>query len=702
VSERPALRALAADAGIEDGYHSALDSGWVATRDATREALLSAMALDVCSEAAAERALAERTERSFALPVEPLKVAVAGRPEAGWLGVRQGAAEARSMTIEGDAGLVFEGETNGTPSGFALPELAPGRYRIALTPGGAQQLRYVVPARCASASERLGERGGFGICANLYSIRSGANWGFGNLGDLAALAGRADREGAAFVGLNPLHSLAPGGVCPYLPLSRLFRYPLYLDPARIPELRRCPEAREKLESDGFRAELARLRATDQLDAGAVGALLDEVLPSLYRAFAAGLCGPERAQAFARYRLEQGAALEDFATFAALADDLAARGAGRDWRGWPEPFRSPASAEVRRFRADHPGTVERHAWIQFELDRQLGEVAADADLPLGLYTDLALGSDPSGSDAWAFPELFASGVRVGAPPDAFSRDGQEWGFPPLDPAALRQGGHDFWVGLLRAGFRHAGALRIDHAMGMARLFWIPEGRPPSEGAYVRYPADELLGILALESQRHGAAVIAEDLGTVPEGFADRLGERGVLSSRVMLFERDGDAFRTADRYPQHCLVTANTHDLPPLAALAGEEDLELRRTAGHIADDAALADARAERATCRGALQARLRADGWLDTDTPDRAQLAGAVTAFLASTPSTLVGLALDDLAGESEPVNLPGVPPERHASWTRRLHCGLDELWEGAPARACFEAVSSGRRSQRADPSDQ
>lgn len=697
MSERPALRALAEHAGIENGYHSALDQGWVATSDATREALLHAMDLDASSEAAAEHALARRTAQARTPRIQPLEVVAHGGPEARRIVVRGESAEGLALWIDGEEGRIFEGTLRGTEDrGLELPELAPGRYRIALESGGAPQLRYVVPERCTSVEERLGERGGFGLCANLYSVRSQANWGFGHLGDLAALTERAAREGAAFVGLNPLHALPPGGVCPYLPLSRLFRYPLYLDPERIPELARCPDAQRRLENTGFRAELARLRATDRLEAGAVGSLLDDVLPTLHGAFVAGVCGPERAHAFARYRAEQGRALDDFATFSALADHLDRQGAGRDWRRWPQGFRSPKGAAVEAFRADHGDEIDRHAWVQFELDRQLGAVAAEADLPLGLYTDLALGSDPAGSDAWAFPDLFAAGARAGAPPDAFSRDGQEWGFPPLDPAALRRDGHRFWTRLLGAGFGHAGALRIDHAMWMARLFWIPEGRPPGEGAYVRYPADELLGILALESQRHGAVVIAEDLGTVPEGFAEQLGQRGILSSRVMLFEREGDAFRSADRYPARCLVTANTHDLPPLAALEGDEDLELRFRAGHLTDEEALGQARTERAASRSALVARLREDGWLESEAPEPAEMGAAVTAFLASTPARLFGLALDDLACEREPVNLPGVPPERHASWTRRLGPELDELWRSAHAQACLAAVPPGRRGVR------
>jgi 4-alpha-glucanotransferase len=701
MTQRPSLRALAGCAGILDGYRSALDGSWVETLDDTREALLAAMGFDASGEAVARGALAELEAERVTTRLEPLCVVVAGRPEARRLALRAGAdtspADPVALAIETEEGATFETEARlDSSGGLELPELAPGCYTIVVRLGVAgaalelEQQRYVVPARCITVEECLGGDVGFGVWANLYSVRSETNWGFGNLGDLISLVRHAGREGAAFVGLNPLHVLAPGAVCPYLPLSRLFRHPLYLDPGSIPELARCPDALRRVESDAFRARLARLRASDRLDAGAISAALDETLTALHRCFAAGVCGEGRGQAFARYREVQGQVLTDFATFAALADHLASQGHSRDWRNWPEGFRSPAAPSVRAFRDAHPAVVERHAWIQFELDRQLGEAAregAKAGLGLGLYTDLALGSDPGGSDAWAFPRLLVRGVRVGAPPDAFSREGQEWGFPPADPAAMRRDGHRLWVRLLRAGFRHAGALRLDHAMGLKRLFWIPEGRPPAEGAYVRYPDDELLGIVALESQRHGAAVIAEDLGTVPEGFSEQLGERGILSSRVLLFEREAGAFRGASRYPPRCLVTANTHDLPPLAALAGELDLELRRRAGHLPDDAALV---AE----RGALLERLRADGWLDADSPSDAELAAAVTAFLCATPAALVGVSLDDLAAEHEPVNLPGVAPERHPSWTRRLRVSLDDLWHGATARACLAAIPSRRRT--------
>lgn len=713
MSERPLLRALAARAGILDGYRSALDDAWVATSDRTREALLAAMGIDASGEAAARAALDALDAEDAAADVEPVRVAIAGRPDARRLAFRAGSAleGARvDVSVEPEAGVAFAlGGALDASGAFELPDLEIGRYvlRVRLVAAGASvealQHRFVVPERCVTVDELLDGRPGFGVWANLYSIRSGRNLGFGNLSDLASLVRLAGREGAAFVGLNPLHALAPGSVCPYQPLSRLFRHPHYLDPERVPELAHCPEARRALGDDGFQQRLARLRAAAQLDASAVSSALDALLEPLHRCFTRGACGPERARAFARFREEQGPALTDFATFAALADDFAAHGSGRDWRHWPAGFRSAHGAAVRAFRDAHPAQVERHMWIQFELDRQLGEVAGEAEragLALGLYSDVALGSDPGGSDAWAFPDLLAQGARVGAPPDDFSREGQEWGFPPPDPTAQRRNGHDFWVRVLRAGFRHAGALRLDHAMGMQRLFWIPEGSPPADGAYVRYPHDELLGIVALESRRQRAAVIGEDLGTLPEGFADALAERGILSSRVLLFEREGGAFLPAEVYPSRCLVTANTHDLPPLAALAGHEDLDLRRRAGHIPDDAALEHARADRVSERAALCERLRADGWLDAEAPDESQLAAAVTAFLCATPSALVGLSLDDLAAEHEPLNLPGVPGERHPSWTRRMSLTLDELWRTATARAVLAAVAPQRRRGAAERS--
>jgi len=628
---RPQLHRLARALGIEDGYESALDGRFVETSDATRVALAAAMGFAADGEAEAERSL----ER-FAARAQP-------------------------------------------------PPLAPGR--------------------CLDAGSKLSGRRAFGVCANLYSVRSERGAGFGDLGALRELARRTAEAGGAFVGLNPLHATLPrpGRFCPYDPVSRLFLDPLYLDLARVPELERSADARRQLASPALRRRFEALRAADRLDPAAVEAARAPVLAALHATFREAP-GPEpdaRRDAFARYAAERGDALRDFATFLALADRFEGATGGRDWRRWPGDLRSPDSPAVARFRETHAVAVERHAWLQFELDRQLGEVsrfARDSGLALGLYTDLALGSSAGGADTWSRPDLHASGVTVGAPPDAFSRGGQDWSFPPLDPHALRADGYRHWRAILDASLRHAGALRLDHAIGLRRLFWIPTGATPAEGAYVRYPTDDLVSILAEASRRHDAVIVAEDLGTVPSGFSEGIRELGMLSSRVLLFERDADGFRAADRYPERCLASANTHDLPPLAALEGDDDLALRRRVGQIADDATLAAARRERDAERSALVERLARDGFLAADAregngPDGDALAAAVTAFLCATPSLLVGISLDDLAGEREPINLPGVSADRHPSWTRRMRAPLDAIFAGPRARAMLASIPDERR---------
>jgi 4-alpha-glucanotransferase len=631
MSRRPQLRALARELGIEEGYHSALSARWIATRDSTREALAEAMGFPASSESSARASLAR------------------------------------------------------------LSSLRDARKPSARRPDRGSALR---------ADAVFGKACAFGIWTNLYSLRSPANLGFGNTGDLERLVGRAAEQGAAFVGTNPLHATThrAGQFCPYTPISRLFCDSLYLDPLRVPELEGSSAARSQLASPAWCDEAERLRAAARLDPQAVAAALGAILEPLHATFtsAVGWRADERRRAFADYREAQGRELRHFAAFLALADHFERGGRGRDWRGWPAAYRRCDSQEVATFAAQHRSEIERHAWTQFELDRQLGLAAGAArraSLAVGLYADLALGSSGAGSDAWSHPELFARGVQVGAPPDAFAPEGQNWSFPPLDPHALQRESFAFWKQLLAANLRHAGALRIDHALGLRRLFWIPAGRPASEGAYVRYPERQLLASLAAASRQHRALLVAEDLGTVPEGFSAAIRRRGLLSSRVLQFERDARGFRAASRYPRACLATANTHDLPPLAAWQGDADLVLRRRAGQLPDAAALAAARRARLRDRADLRERLARSGF-PADPEDPTAWAAAVTGFLCDTRAVLVGIALDDLAGEAEPINLPGVSSRRHPSWTRRMQQTLDAIFASPHARAQLAAIPAERRS--------
>ncbi len=534
------------------------------------------------------------------------------------------------------------------------------------------------PAVATQPHERLGAARGVGIWANLWSLRGARGAGIGSFSDLAALAVAAGRAGAAFVGTSPVCASRNAGneVSPYSPLSRLFHNTVYVDPARAAGFHACPEARRRMRSGA--AE--RLRRAERLDWTAVTAFQRAIFEALYA----------RAPVRARALPERDPLLRDYATFLALEDHFAARGRRRDWRAWPAGFRDPRAQAVAEFRAAHAREVGYFAWLEREAERQLASAhaaALAAGVGLGLYQDLPLGAVASGFDCWAFPGLFVAGVSLGAPPDAYAPQGQDWQTPPLSPLALASSDFAFFRLLLERALAHAGMLRIDHAMGLERQFWIPRGRPASEGAYVSFPRDALLSQVAQASRRRGAVIVAEDLGTVPDGFDAALARFGLLSSRVLLFEREAGGFRPAHGWPERALATANTHDLPTLEGWRRGRDLEIRRALRVLSSARALAAAQRERAGEVSALCARLRADGALeDPGEPTPAAFRAAVHAFLRRTPCALVGVSLDDVAGEIEPANVPGVAPSRFPSWTRRMSRPVAAL-----ARRLSEALATG-----------
>lgn len=703
----PALAQLAARHGILPAY---VDVGGQrhATPDRTAIALLAAMAIDASTEARARTALRELDDRERQEMLAPVRVVVAGAEPAAMLHVRippelrapNGTRRAEYMcTLRDEAGETrsWTGVVDGAPGALvdiALdPWPAPGYYDLALAlhaPGltrEANQLLVVAPPACVVPEGRQ-----FGIVANLYTVRSATNWSVGNLGDLATLAEWGAAHGAAFLGINPLHALRnrDDDISPYGPVSRLYRSAAYLDIEAIPELAASDAARALLASDAVRAELARLRAGDRVEYARATALARPILAALHETFRAerGPGAAARRAAYDRYVARGGESLTAYATFCALEEHFAP---ATSWRDWPAAYRTPSAPAVSRFRAAHAGLVDFHRWIQFALDAQLEQAARRgraAGLSLGIYQDLAIGSAPNGSDAWAYQGLFAIGATLGAPPDPLAPTGQNWGLPPIVPHRLRDQRYAYWIALLRATLRHGGALRIDHILGLFRQFWIPDGRPGREGAYVRTATDDLLGILALESVRHHAVIVGEDLGTVPPEVAPALRRWGILGSRVLLFERARNGvFRHAGAYEPLSLATANTHDLPPLAGFWSGRDIALRAAYGLIPDRRALRQARDARARTKRALLRRLVADGALRAaqPAPTAAELCAAVHRFLCSTPAALVGLSLDDLTGESEPVNLPGVTLDRHPSWTRRMRVPLEALDRTPAVRAAL-----------------
>ncbi len=702
MSSRPYLRALAARLGILDSY---VDQSGRArtTSDAARAAVLSAMGIDAATEAAARDALSALRAAARGQVLEPTRVAqaaaarrlVVDRPPRD---VRRWRVE---ITCDDGAGVRVDGHLRAQQRlSVRLPPLPRGYHDLQLTLTGAggerrsRQRLIVVPRRCATPRD-CHAQGVYGLLANVYTLRSAHNWGIGDLADLRQVVEWAGGVGAAFVGANPLHALDQ--ISPYGPRSRLYREALYLDIAAVPEWAAL--------SDGERQRLApsavldRLRAAEYIDYAAVRALKQPAFAVLHRAFAArhGGRGTARGRAYARYVAAEGEALVAFATFAALHERFERQGLS-GWRQWPAAYRDPRSSAVRAFRAEAADAIDRHCFLQFELDRQLEGVAVAArahGLPIGVYQDLALGSSRRGSDVWAFGGLFLDGLDLGAPPDDYSASGQNWTLPPIDPRRLAADGYEFWVRLLRAAFRHAGALRIDHILGLFRQYWIPAGASGEHGVYVRFPSADLLGILALESQRGGALVIGEDLGTVPRGLPAILARWGILSTRVLYFERSRrGAFRPAHAYPARALVCANTHDLVPLAGFWEGRDLVLRRTIGLLRGAAAVRRAQAERARERQALLRRLRRDGLLARRGPvSGAALRAAVHAFLARTPAALVGLSLDDLVGETIPVNQPGVSIRRYRSWSRRLRVAVESLRTDPGVAQALNGLPTGRR---------
>jgi 4-alpha-glucanotransferase len=706
----PSLRRLADKVGIVNSYLDQTGREKRLTTDETRVALLTAMGFDVSSDELAAESLTalRRAERGELL--SPVRVVRQSDPELRVITAQlptraKGGRWMLEITTETQERHRIEGSWVGVSAlQITLPATPPLGYhhlRLDLTGAGrewrSEQTLIVVPERCVAPHELLNDDRVFGITANLYTLRSAHNWGIGDLHDLADLAAWAGSHGAEFLGINPLHALLNRGVdiSPYSPISRLFRNPIYIDVGSVPELRYAPAVAERLSSAEFQAELADLREGDVIRYEQIAAVKGLALDALYRVFAQHLRGRgnDRARAFDAYVREQGTALTTFATWMAIAEEQArvARGEGRgnhegfDWRNWPDELRDPSSPAVARFAAAHGERVDFHRWLQFEIDRQLGvaaQRASAARMRIGLYQDLAIGSSPAGADAWVFRDLFVHDVTVGAPPDPYSAVGQNWGFPPISPRALRNDRYRYFVQLVRTGLRHAGALRIDHILGLFRLFWIPGGSTPQSGAYVRYPTNDLLGILALESVRHRALIVGEDLGTVPAEVPRALDKWGVLSSKVLLFERDHrTGFKPARKYPELALATANTHDMPPLVGYWSERDIDMRHRLGLLSDDEAAASARRERQADLSAMLRRLASDKILPRPELPRSgvELRAAVHDFLCNTPSRLVGFGLDDLAGESDPVNVPGVGPDRYASWSRKMHMSLEEIRSSA-----------------------
>jgi glycogen operon protein len=674
------LDKLASVAGIAPEWWT-IDGTRHTVSDDTKRALLAAMNLPAGTEGEARDSLAALA-RSHQLRTLP-HVVVARLGESPRLPVveRSGALRFVLESEDGAQDVLHvdaEPESLLTPHAWdgtrlhrtiaQLPPLAEGRWRVWLEdrPETACAVT-VAPPACylpdvlAQGSKR------FGLAAHLYSVSREGDQGIGDFTTLAQLGRATAQVGGALLGLNPLHMLFPDQrerASPYHPSDRRFIDPIYIDVSALDE----PAGRAELAQHG--AELAALSAATLVDYERVWAIKRAVLEAAYAAFDTNR---GHADPMAEFLAYGGIALRRFAIFQAVAETRP----GEAWQDWPQGLRDPAGAEVAAFAAAHPRHIGFHLWCQWLADTQLGAAASASGLQIGLYRDLAIGCAPDGAEAWAAGPLHVRGVSVGAPPDPFSTAGQIWYLPPPDPWAIRVDGYRGLGGLLGANMRHAGALRIDHAMGLARLFWVPAGGSGADGAYVHYPTADLLGELALQSRRAQCLIVGEDLGTVPEGFRETLAAADVFSYRVLWFERDGTGFLPAARYPSRAVACISTHDLPTLAGWRSGADIEERARLGLIAD---ADNARRERAAERDQLAAAVGGE-------PNAEALHG----FLAATPSQLVLGQLDDLAGETVALNLPGTDRER-PNWRRRIAARIPGLPAMPAARHILDRLRVGR----------
>ena len=613
----PGRRPGTADWGVDDGYESTTGE-WRTTSEATRQAVRRAM-----------------KESSGPSPADRPIVLSAGQRRA----------------VDAPGELTLEDGTV-VPVHDHLPASVPPGYHR-LESAGRQVRVIVAPPRCPGPAARM-----WGWAVQLYGARSAASWGVGDLADLRWLGSWARRSGAGFLLVNPLVAptpLTPVEPSPYFPSSRLFRNLLYLRIEEVPGADTLPG----LESLAARGR--SLNAHQRLDRDHAWGLKLEALERLWTGTGAS---PE----FDRFRTAQGPPLQSFATYCVLAELH-----GRDWRAWPEEYRHPGSAAVRAVATRCPRRVAFHAWLQWLLDRQVARAAA----ALPIVQDLPIGVDPGGADAWAWQDAMASGVVVGAPPDRYNPLGQSWGLAPFIPGRLVAAGYDPFIQMLRASLRHAGGLRIDHVMGLFRLYWIPDAHAPADGAFVRYPAEDLLAIVALESERAGAFVVGEDLGTIEAGVRERLAARNVLSYRVLWFEEGALA-----QLPERALASVTTHDLPTIMGLWSGEDVRTLRSLGLQPNEAAFE-----------AIRERVRRVVAAGEASPER--VITAVHRHLATAPCALLTATLEDALAVPHRPNVPGAPVG-WPNWSRGLPEPIEHL-ETAPlprsiARALSAAVASDR----------
>ncbi|WP_460156654.1 4-alpha-glucanotransferase [Pseudomonas sp. S2_H10] len=574
-----------------------------------------------------------------------------------------------------------------------LPGLVPVGYQQVGIDGQTFTLA-VAPARCYSVADAVDNPipRAWGLSVQLYGLRRPGDGGFGDTQALEDLARVAGERGAEALAISPLHAMFSSDsqrYSPYSPSSRLFLNSLYCAPGTILGERAL---RTAIDATGLAIELKALEERPLIDWPAAAEAKHRLLQALYEGFVQG--EHPLHEDFSSFRHAAGEALENHCRFEAIQEARAARGEILDWRQWPEAWRNPRSAELAAFAEENAGRIGFFAFCQWLITRCLerAQTAARASgMSIGLIADLAVGADGGGSQAWSRQDELLAALTVGAPPDILNRSGQGWGISAFSPEGLVRNGFRAFIEMLRANFAHSGGLRIDHVMGLQRLWVIPNGSPPADGAYLYYPVDDLLRLLTLESHRHQAIVLGEDLGTVPDGLRDKLIARSMLGMRVLLFEQDNTHFKPILDWPDNALATTSTHDLPTLNGWWHGRDIDWNARLGMV-DASGEIEWRQHREREREGLRRALSQDPQnFREESHETDQVLDASVRFLGHTRAPLVLLPLEDALGVEQQANLPGTI-DTHPNWSRRLPGYSEALLDGADAARRLELLACAR----------
>lgn len=578
----------------------------------------------------------------------------------------------------------------------ALPAIDDWGYHQ-LEIGDEQITLATAPHACPSVEDLTGESHArlWGLTAQLYSLRRKGDGGLGDTAALADLAQCAADAGADTLAMSPVHAMFSadtGNYSPYSPSSRMFFNILHSAPERVLGEHAVAQA---IAENGLAEEMQRLEALDLIDWPAASSVRLRLLRQLYRNFSA--TRTDLHDDLDRFEQQGGEALAQHCRFEALHGHMLADGQPGDWRQWPQAFRNPHSAEVERFASDHAAEIGFHVFAQWLIDRSLRgaqKVACDAGMRLGLIADLAVGANGSGSQVWTRQAEFLPSVTVGAPPDLLSRTGQDWGISAFSPSGLRASGFRAFIEMLQTNMAHAGGIRIDHVMGLQRLWIIPHGASPDQGAYLDYPFQDQLRLIALEAWRHRTLVVGEDLGTVPPGLRDTLASRNILGMRVLLFEQDEGHFIPPAKWPKDALATTTTHDLPTISGWSKGRDIEWRLKAGHISAEHAEED-RPAREKEKRALTSALTHAGCLDRMDAGLSKKLEASIEYVGSTPAPLVLLPIEDAMASEEQPNLPG-PGDQHPNWRRRWPMEARHMLNDKQVKSRLQRLVAARASSR------